>query len=283
MPHGSRRIGAVEAISLCDGVVTGGESDWSFPDATPEIWAETRERYPDVFDGDAWRLHVHATLLRVDDRVVLVDTGIGPETAPAFAWSETAGALDRELDAAGVSPGEIAVVVITHVHDDHVGWTVDPATARPRFENARYLIHRADLEMMRSAQDEENRAIYEATLEPLERLGAVDVSEEPVELFDGVLVKHAPGHTPGHQIVLMDSEGERAIVSADLVNNPVMLLQPGVNGETDADPELAWRTRRAYLESTSAEERLVIPTHFPEPFGWFTRDGDRYAWTPASV
>jgi glyoxylase-like metal-dependent hydrolase (beta-lactamase superfamily II) len=56
-----------------------------------------------------------------------------------------------------------------------------------------------------------------------------------------------------------------------------------VNGETDGDPELAWRTRRSYLESTSADERLVIPSHFPEPFGRFTRDGERYAWTPEPV
>jgi glyoxylase-like metal-dependent hydrolase (beta-lactamase superfamily II) len=280
MPHGTRRIGAVEAISLCDGVVAGGDYDWSFPGARPEIWAEVRERYPETLDGDAWRLHVHCTVLRVDGRTVLFDTGIGPETAPAFAWTERRGELDRELEAAGVAPGDVDTVVISHVHDDHLGWTVDPTTTRPRFENARYLIHRADLEMMRGAEDEENRAIYEATIEPLERLGAVDPTEEPVELLPGVLVRHAPGHTPGHQVVLIDSEGERALVSADLVNSPVMLLQPGVNGETDGDPARAWETRRAYLEMAADEERIVIPTHFPEPFGRFARDGDRFSWVP---
>jgi glyoxylase-like metal-dependent hydrolase (beta-lactamase superfamily II) len=280
MPHGMRRIGAVEAISLCDGVVTAGDVDPSFPGARPEIWAEVRERYPETIEGDAWRLHVHCTVLRVNGRTVLFDTGIGPETAPAFAWTGTRGALDRELEAAGVEVGDVGAVVISHVHDDHLGWTVDPATTRPRFENARYLIHRADVEMMRGATDEEDRRIYEATLEPLERLGALDVTEDAVELLPGVLVEHAPGHTPGHQVVRIDSEGERALISADLVNSPVMLLQPGVNGDTDGDPARAWETRRRYLELTADEDRVVIPTHFPEPFGRFARDGDRFAWVP---
>jgi glyoxylase-like metal-dependent hydrolase (beta-lactamase superfamily II) len=117
-------------------------------------------------------------------------------------------------------------------------------------------------------------------LAPLERTGLLDLVEAPVELTGDLLVEHAPGHTPGHQVVLIDSEGERALVSADLVNSPVMLLQPGVNGETDGDPARAWETRRAYLEMAADEERIAIPTHFPEPFGRFAREGDRFSWVP---
>src|SRR3712207_1533315 len=271
MPHGTRRVGEVELVSLCDAVITAGMLDESFPGASPERWAEARDHYPDTIDGDRWRLHVHAPLLRVGGPLLLADTGVGPATAPAFAWSETPGALDAELDAAGASPDDVDVVVSTHVHDDHVGWNVDPATARPRFENARYVVHRADRDLLADAQDEENRAIHAATLEPLERLGALDSVEDPVELIDGVLVRHAPGHTPGHQIVWIDSAGERALVSGDIANHPVMLLQPGVNGETDADPDLAWRTRREVLERVEREDRLVVPSHFPEPFGRIVR------------
>lgn len=280
MPHGSRRIGAVELVSLCDGVMTAGALDASFPGASPERWEEARERYPEAFDGDRWRLHVHATLLRVDGRTVLVDTGVGPESAPAFVWSGMPGALDDELVAAGVDAADVQTVVITHVHDDHVGWNIDPDTARPRFENARYLVHRADWDLMRAADDEENRTIFASTLEPLERFGALDVADEPVELADGVLVRHAPGHTPGHQVVWIDSEGSLALVAGDLANHPVMLLQPGVNGETDADPELAWRTRSAILERVEREAHLVVSSHFADPFGRVVREGERYAWAP---
>ena len=280
MPHGTRRVGDVEIVALCDGVTTGGDASESFPGASDATWAETRERYPEVFEDDAWRLHVHAYLLRIDARTILVDTGVGLESAPAFAWSGIRGALDTELEAVGVDAGEIDTVVITHAHDDHLGWNVDAETMRPRFENARYVIPRADWDTMSASEDEEDRAIFAATLFPLERFGAVDVVEQPVELVDGVVLRHAPGHTPGHQVVTVDSRDRRAIVAGDLANNPVMLLQPGVNGVTDGDPELAARTRFDLIATIQDEDRLVAPAHLPEPFGRIVRDGDRHLWVP---
>jgi len=92
-----------------------------------------------------------------------VDTGLGPESAPAFAWSGTAGHLASELAGAGIDAAEIELVLITHVHDDHIGGNVaDPTT--PAFPSARYVIHRADWELMANATDEEDREIFAAVL-----------------------------------------------------------------------------------------------------------------------
>jgi glyoxylase-like metal-dependent hydrolase (beta-lactamase superfamily II) len=280
VPHGSREIGAVEVVALCDGAPATASARESFPGASEEIWAETRRRYPDVFDGDGWRLHVHAFVLRTGRRTILVDTGVGPESAPAFGWSGMRGALDRELEAAGVAPLDVDTVIVTHVHDDHIGWNVREGRSEPLFANARYLIHRADWEWLERSEDDEDQTIFQAVLAPLERAGVLDLVDEPVELTSAIVVQHAPGHTPGHQVVLIDSEGELAIVTADLVNNPVMLLQPGVNGDTDADPALAASTRAAFLERIDREDRLVMTSHFPEPFGRFEPDGARHIWRP---
>ena len=281
MPHGTRRIGAVEVVALCDGVTSTDDARESFSGATDEVWAEALERYPDVFEGPGWRLHVHAFLLRTTGRTIIVDTGIGPESAPAFAWSGVRGALDEELRAVDVAPGDVDTVVITHVHDDHIGWNVAEGTIEPGFPNAQYLVHRADWEWMASSTDEENRAIFEAVLAPLERTSQLDLTDKPVELTPELLVHPAPGHTPGHQVVLIDSNGERAIVAGDIANHPVMLMQPGVNGDTDNDPELAAATRAAMLERIGSEDRLVMSPHFPEAFGRFAPDGDRHLWVPA--
>jgi glyoxylase-like metal-dependent hydrolase (beta-lactamase superfamily II) len=191
------------------------------------------------------------------------------------------GALPGELAAAGIEPAEVELVVITHVHDDHLGWNVEPGTGAPLFANARYVIHPADVELMSSSEDPEDHEISAALLTPLERAGVLELASDGQVLTPELTLAHAPGHTPGHQIVLVDSEGERAIVSGDLVNHPAQLLQPGLNGMSDFEPELAAATRAAFLDRIDREGRLVAPAHFAEPFLRISRDGDRWTWNPA--
>ena len=282
MPHGTLLVGRVEVIALCDAVVVAaGSSQGKFPGGSSETWTEARDRYAEVFgEAGAWRLHVHCFVIRSGGRTVLVDTGIGPESAPAFAWTATRGRLPEELDAAGVSPGEVDQVLITHVHDDHLGWNVGEDAGAPLFANARYVVHEADWSMMADATDEEDRTIFASELAPLERSGVLVRSQQHLEITDEVTLVHAPGHTPGHQVVLIDSDAAGAVLSGDLVNHPVQLLQPGVNGSTDMEPGLAAETRAAWLERIDREDRLVCPVHLPEPFGRFLPDGDRHLWTP---
>jgi glyoxylase-like metal-dependent hydrolase (beta-lactamase superfamily II) len=281
VPHGSLRIGRVEVSSLCDGVTFGGAAQESFPGVRDEIWAESRQRYPWAFgDDDQWRLHVHATVLRSEGHTILVDTGVGPETAPAFSWSAIRGTLPQELQASGVDPVEVERVVITHVHDDHLGWTTLEEADDPLFPNARYVIHRADWELMAAATDDEDREIFAKTMAPLETAGVLQPSDDSLRLTGELTLVHAPGHTLGHQVVTIDSDGARALVSGDLVNNPAQLLQPGLNGSTDGEPELARTTRAAWLQRIEHEERIVIPSHFREGFGRFVAEGDHHAWEP---
>jgi len=272
----------VEIVALCDAIVLATHPvTESFPGADPETWREARERYPDVFSGDRWKLHVHCFVLRSEDRTILVDTGVGPASAPAFPWTGTRGALPTELSLAGVDPDDVSNVVITHVHDDHLGWNLRDGIGDPLFPNARYLVHRADWELMSTSADEEDRKIFLATLAPLESAGVLDLSAASVRLTPEVEVVHAPGHTPGHQVVVVDSQDGRAIVSGDLVNHPAQLLQPGLCGTSDFDEPLAAETRSAFLERIDDEGRLVAAAHLPEAFGSFARDGERWSWRPA--
>ena len=117
-------------------------------------------------------------------------------------------------------------------------------------------------------------------LAPLEHTGQLDLADQPVELTPELLVDPAPGHTPGHQVVLIDSGDEHAVIAGDIANHPVMLLQPGVNGDTDDDPDLAASTRATMLERIGREERVVMTAHLPQPFGRFVPDGSRHLWVP---
>ncbi len=170
-------------------------------------------------------------------------------------------------------------MLISHVHDDHLGWNVTDAST-PTFPNARYVVHRADWELMADATDEEDREIFAAVLAPLEQRGSRGPLGGRVHRDRRAAARTRPGHTPGHQVLSIDSSGERGLLSADLVNHPVQLLQPGLAGATDMDPEQANATRTEWLERIEREGRIVAPAHFAEPFGMIARDGDGRRWEP---
>ncbi len=135
--------------------------------------------------------------------------------------------------------------------------------------------------MMADAIDEEDREIFSAVLEPLERSGVLVRSQDRSAITDELTLVHAPGHTPGHQVVLIDSDDARALIAGDLVNHPVQLLQPGVNGSSDMEPALAAATRASWLERIGREGRIVCPAHLPDAVGRFVPEGERHLWEPA--
>ncbi len=275
MPHGSFRVGDVEVVPLCDGVVEASRTlEESYPNVPPAAWPGLRARYPEtVGPNGRWQLHVHCFVLRVAGRTVLFDTGIGPRSAPAFGWTGAPGGLPDELRATGIAAEDVDLVVISHVHDDHLGWTVAD-DGSPYFPGARYVVHRADVEELRGSADPEDREVWRRTVAPLETAGVHDASETPTQLDRGVTLIHAPGHTPGHQVLLLDRGDGAAVLSADVTNHPALVEEPSWHQATDAEPEVASKTRADVLERFERERRLYIASHFAEPHGRIVRGGD---------
>ncbi|MEU6713674.1 MBL fold metallo-hydrolase [Nonomuraea sp. NPDC046802] len=243
MPHQSMNVSGVEVTPLCDAVGPMG----------PAIRRPLAELFPGSgLQDEPWVLHFHCYLLRdAAGRLTLVDTGIGGVDSPASSWAPVPGTLADELAAVGVAPADIGTVVLTHLHSDHAsGAVVDGA---PAFENARYVLQRAELD---AAQD----ATLDAFVTPIK--GQLHVVEGQAEVSPGVHVHFAPGHTPGHQIVRV---GEVAM-TGDLVLHPSQLDDPAVRYAYDDDQEAAVRTRAEVLGGLRAERAILATAHFSDPF-----------------
>jgi hypothetical protein len=174
MPHEPKTVAGVEIVPLCDAVgPMGGRIRRPLPELFPGA----------ALDPDAeWILHFHCYLLRAGSRTVLVDTGIGGAGSPAASWAPVPGRLGEELAAAGCSPAEIDVVVLTHLHSDHASGSV--VAGEPAFPNARFVIQQAELDSVAGA-------MRDRVVVPLQdRIQAVSGH---AELLPGIRLLHTPG------------------------------------------------------------------------------------------
>ncbi|WP_411082944.1 MBL fold metallo-hydrolase [Streptomyces sp. cmx-18-6] len=263
---------------------------WLLPGATAGLVARTPWLRPDFADGQGvLRLASHTFAVEVDGARILVDTGIGNGKQRAnAAWHELRSDYAERLGAAGFAPESVDLVVLTHLHTDHVGWNTrdEGGTWVPTFPNARYLTARTEWDYWADAEmDGPRRQMFRDSVHPVWEAGLldlVDVADEGTDIAPGVRLLPAPGHTPGQVAVELSSRGEKALVTGDSIHHPVQLSHPGICSCADIAPDLAARTRRRLLDSLADTPALLLGTHFPPPTaGYVRRAGDAYRLVPA--
>jgi glyoxylase-like metal-dependent hydrolase (beta-lactamase superfamily II) len=241
----TRQVGTATVYALADGEGTFlSTRAQAFPTATPAQWERA-----DAFDPGAatasgeWFLRFRAFAIRLEDgRVILVDAGIGPADAPAAAWAPVPGVLPASLAEAGIDPAEIGQVVLTHLHTDHIGWSVSGL-----FPNASVLLQRNELEWITPRLN---------GLLPRDQLALLDGDSQ---LAPSVKVVATPGHTPGHQSVLV---GDSLAITGDLLVHALQLVAPEVGYSHEMDVDRARESRIALLSKVDV---LATP-HLTEPF-----------------
>ncbi|WP_433790142.1 MBL fold metallo-hydrolase [Actinoplanes sp. CA-252034] len=246
-------VGDVTVVALCDAVSSFDQPARElFPGATPRLWAEAARIDPHGGDlDDPWRLTFRCFAVREPGGgVLLVDAGIGPSSD----WSPSPGELPARLADAGIAPDDVTTVLLTHLHTDHIGWAA--VDREPYFRNARYLLQRDEVTHY--------PWLEETLLEPLrDRLHLLDGR---TAVTAAVTAVPAPGHTPGHQAVLVSSGGADLLIGGDVVQHAVHLLDPEVGYAYDADPDVARATRRALLAETLRRGAALGTAHLNVPF-----------------
>src|SRR3954453_755645 len=225
--HATRSVGSIDVTAIVDADLELDPITDAFPDIPPDALRGDDEDSASIRTaGGDWRLRVRAWLIRHPAGLVLVDTGIGGPTSPTAAWVPSAGVLVEAVGGLGIDVGDIPTVVLTHVHDDHIGGVLN-AGGEPTFADARHVLQRADLEWQRALgrENDEDRAIWDL-LVPLEAAGVLDAIDGDHRIADGIDLQHLPGHTPGHQIVWISDGNARLATSADTWNHPLQLGHP---------------------------------------------------------
>jgi glyoxylase-like metal-dependent hydrolase (beta-lactamase superfamily II) len=257
----TRRLGPLTVIALPD--AEGPHFDRreeAIPDATPEQWAAADLRDPGARTADGrWWLRFRSFAIRYGESgpVTLVDAGIGPAHSLAADWAPVPGHLPDELAAAGIAATDVDAIVLTHLHTDHIGWAV-PADSP--FPDARVIVQRADVEAYAATRQQE------ALLRPLRDQGRLHVVEGDTRLGEGVRIISTPGHTPGHQSVLVEGGGESVLITGDLLVHAVQLLDAELAYSHDMDAPLARDSRVAALATARSTGSWLAVSHLGQPY-----------------
>jgi glyoxylase-like metal-dependent hydrolase (beta-lactamase superfamily II) len=142
----------------------------------------------------------------------------------------------------------------------------------PDLSQCPLIMARRELEAAEAGRNDGGDRTYDYNVLPVVEAGRVVVVDMDHAVYDEVRLEPTPGHTPGHVAIRIRSSGQEAVFSGDLMHWPMQCIYPDWRFRGDSDPDLARRTRWAFLESCAENRRIVITSHFPLPsLGTITR------------
>ena len=245
------------------------------PDATPENLLAISWLRPNFVTEDGRpRAVVQSFVVETPGARVLVDTcvGNGKVRNEIVEWS------GLQTDFLSRLPS-IDIVVCTHFHFDHIGWNTMLVDGQwvPTFPDARYVFLRDEFDYWSSQPDaeaEDDHAGFSDSVQPIIEAGLAEfasVEDTPAETISFIATR---GHTPGHVSVLVESNGEAAVITGDAIHHPCQIAQPEWFTLFDTHEQQARESRRALLERLVDTSTLLIGSHFSSPTaGFVRRDG----------
>ncbi|MFV8817342.1 MBL fold metallo-hydrolase [Haliea sp. E17] len=235
-------------------------------------WLEPR--YLDT-QGE-WENVIRSWVVTVDGKLVVVDpcTGNGrhfPDFPPAHMLDTPY--LER-FAATGFRPEEVDFVFCTHLHMDHCGWNTQLRAGRyvPTFPNARYIMARREYERWDPGHPDHvpvraNAGTFENSVRPVCDAGLVQLVPDSFRISDSLFVEPAHGHTAGHSLLRMVTGEREAYFVGDAFHHPLEIRFPEIDAGTCECFADTLVTRRRLIATCLEKNALLIPAHFPDPFG----------------
>lgn len=277
--------GSMQGTVISDGILPLGEPSASFLGTSK---AEVGQMLTGHFlDPNNVILEQNILVLNTGSKLVLFDTGMGESQM----FGPTTGQMMKNLAVAGIDPADIDAIVCTHGHCDHV-WGIMGADGQRNFPNAQIYISQTDFDFW---TDEAKLALAEpgymrpfvagARANLLPNRDRIVFFRDGEEFLPGIQAMAAPGHTLGHTIFLITSDGHTMAAIGDTTHHHVLLLErPLMEFAFDTDPKLSAQTRLKVLDMLAAERIPMIAYHFPWPgIGHIAKAGEGFHFYPAPM
>jgi glyoxylase-like metal-dependent hydrolase (beta-lactamase superfamily II) len=250
-------------------------------EATPEALRTMPWLYPNfVNQDDAMLLSIHALLVEAPGLKLVVDTCIGNDKNRGLLRGQMLQTdFLKHIADAGFPRESVNAVVCTHLHVDHVGWNTMKVGDKwvPTFPNARYLIGKTEYEHWIGETEGETAEIMTDSVKPIFDAGLAQTVEMDHRISPEIRLVPTPGHTPGHVSVMIESKGQSAVITGDMIHHPSQFAHPDWMSAFDSDQHAANARRHTMFDQWADKPILVIGTHFAAPTaGHVKRDGANY-------
>jgi glyoxylase-like metal-dependent hydrolase (beta-lactamase superfamily II) len=255
------KVGAFEITVLSDGNLALEATLFSGDQARAEKLLEAAF-LPKVVIPTA----VNEWLINTGEKLILVDTG-------ARTFLPTLGRLPQNLAAAGVDLSAVDDIVITHMHPDHVPGLL-AADGTMMFKNAIIHINGDEYAFWTSDQIREKAPeavrpffdLAKAAIKPYADAGKVQTHKDGTTFAPGITSVAAPGHTVGHTMVRISSDGNELLIWGDIVHNAALqFIEPDRSISFDHDPVMAIANRKKVFDMVTNDRILFAGAHLPFP------------------
>ena len=271
-------LGDAEVTVVSDGQLPLGPPKGTFIGVPDE---DVRKMLSDNFlSPDNVVLEQNSPIVNTGDKLILFDTGMG--TAKNFG--PTTGRQQKSMAEAGIKPEDIDAVVFSHAHIDHIGGVVD-ANNKVLFPNAQYYIAQNDFDFW-TDEGKMGSGLKDFVVHARKNLLPIRdrlvFFKDGQEILPGVQAMAAPGHTVGHHIFMVTSNGKSFAFLGDLTHHAVLLLEkPRMQFSYDTDPQQAAETRVRLLTTLAANKTPVMSYHYAWPgYGHIAKTGDGFRYYP---
>ncbi len=261
----SINIGDFELVALSDGTyhLDGGAFFGVIPKT---LWS----RRVSADEKNRVSAGLNSVLVRTGERNILIETGIGNKLSDKMIdiFGQPANLLDC-LNAAGLSPDDIDVVINSHLHFDHCGWNTlrQNGAIKPTFPKATYYVQEGEWKHAHEGQRDSVSYLHE-NYDPLVESGQMKLLHGNQEILPGISVEVFPGHTRAMQAVLIQSGGQTACYISDLIPTSAHLDLNWVMA-FDLYPLHTIESRKRYYARAIPEKWLTMFTHDPNlPWGY---------------
>ena len=258
-------VGSYQISTMSEG---GGDADPGLLKGTDE---DMLKKY---IPSGSFKIQTNTFLIKTGNKNVLMDTGYGRNV---FA----------NLHSLNVQENQVDVILLTHMHGDHIGGLLKDGKAA--FPNAELYVSQVEHDYwMASENNAKIRDIFEAYKSKLHLFEPADLGSDNQNLFAGFQGIKAYGHTPGHTVFMIESDGERLLIWGDLIHaTEVQVPNPKVTISFDVDADMARESRLKIMEYVAKNKIRIGGMHIIFPSIGGIRNGSEaegdYVFTPTCI